>query len=282
MQRFEPLSQYLCSNCGSILKETDAQIDASSIVEDCPECGTSLRSCLTRRQPTAIRERALPPLKLQTAYDLTRFRLDIEKLSPLLSLATTGSLCISGYRSNLLLTRLCVRALLPTNHGGLDSPYVVIVDAGNKSDFYQTVDFIRQYGLNIRKALDRIIVSRTFTIYQLRSLLRELPKVAQRYQARAVVIPGLLDLFDDPNIKRKEAERVVGRISKSIAEISNRLLVITSLQDGKYTGLVTPSFRQRIEMRKARYGRVSAELYNQRERNHVSLTEDELKSIPEK
>ena len=42
------------------------------------------------------------------------------------------------------------------------SPYVVIVDAGNSLDFYQFVEFIRQYGLDIKETLQRIVVSRDF------------------------------------------------------------------------------------------------------------------------
>jgi hypothetical protein len=59
--------------------------------------------------------------------------------------------------------------------------------------------------MNLRNTLDRIVVSRTFTIYQLKSLLqRELSKLIENYQADIVLVPGLLDLFDDPNIKKKQ------------------------------------------------------------------------------
>lgn len=63
-----------------------------------------------------------------------------------------------------------MRALLPARFGGLGSPYVIVVDAGNKSDFYQTVNFARQYGLDLNSTLDRIIVSRTFTILPAKEL----------------------------------------------------------------------------------------------------------------
>jgi hypothetical protein len=69
------------------------------------------------------------------------------------------------------LTRLCVRALLSIRYGGLDSPKVIMIDAGNKSDIYQTVNFARQYGMDFRKVLDRIIVTRTFTIHQVKSII---------------------------------------------------------------------------------------------------------------
>jgi DNA-directed RNA polymerase subunit RPC12/RpoP len=279
MQRFGPLSQYVCAECGAVLKETDADFEIATITEDCPNCGASLASSLKRRAKLDTQiSQSLP--KLQTAYDLARFRLDIEKISKVLPLSTTGSLCIVGDSANLLLTRLCVRTLLPANHGGLDSPNVAIVDAGNKSDYYQTVKFVRQYGLELQSTLDRIIVSRTFTIHQLESLLqRELPKVVQKYQARVVIVPGLLDLFDDPNIKKKEAKRVIERIMKSLDAISGKLLVIASLQQGNYADMVLPNFDKRITLTNADRGRLAVDVYNKKSNKTVTMTERELKIV---
>ena len=276
MQSFSPLSQYFCSKCDAILKETDAQIEISTVIEDCPNCGASLTNTLTRRSNVIVEPK--PSLaKFQTAYDLTRFKFDIEKISKFMPLSSTGSLCITGYKANLVLARLCVRSLLPANYGGLGSPYAIVIDAGNKSDFYQTVSYIRQYGMHLTSTLDRIIVSRTFTIYQLKSLLlRELPKVIQQYRPSVVIVPGLLDLFDDPNIKKKEAKRVIERVMKLINAISDRLLVITSISDIKYASLVMPSFDKRVMLSKTMRNRVNADLYNDGRKANVVLTEKEL------
>src|SRR5688572_1881850 len=156
---------YLCSTCGSVLKETTEYIEICSLgEEECPNCGASLaESLITKKkkgehrhdhhqqqqqqqQHTAIIEPRLVSLpKIQTAYDLMKFKYDIPKIDSFMPLAPSGLLCVVGYKeANLLLTRLCVRALLPPKHGGLDSPYVIVVDAGNKSDVYQTVSFARQ------------------------------------------------------------------------------------------------------------------------------------------
>jgi hypothetical protein len=258
-----------------VLKETDAQIEIAAIAEDCPNCGAALASSLKRR-PKVSASPGLP--KLQTAYDLTRFKIDIEKLSQVVPLSSTGSLCIVGQNANLLITRLCVRALLPAAHDGLDSPNVLVIDAGNRSDFYLAVNFARQYGLDLRNALDRIIVSRTFTIYQLKSMLqKEAPRVIPKYQARVVVIPGLLDLFEDPNIKKKDAKRVIERMMHAINEISRRLLVIVSVQKSNYASMVLPRFTKRIELNSAERGRLNADVYNGTENASVMLTERELK-----
>lgn len=276
MPAFSPLSQYLCTNCGAVLKETDAQIEIAALVEDCPNCGADLASNLRRHTQTAV---SLSWPKLQTAYDLTRFKIDIEKLAKVMPLSTTGSLCIVGHSANLLLTRLCVRALLPASHGGLDSPNVIVVDAGNRSDFYLTVNFARQYGLELQDALDRIIVSRTFTIHQLKNVLRELPKVIQKYQARAVIVPGLLDLFEDPNVRKREAKRVIERIIKSLGELSNRLFVITSLQPSEYARMIMPKFEMRMILSAADRRSLKVKVYNAAINNDVTLTEKDLKIV---
>jgi hypothetical protein len=169
--------------------------------------------------------------------------------------------------------------LLPASHGGLDSPNVVVIDAGNKSDFYLAVNFARQYGLDLCNALDRIIVSRTFTIHQLKSILRELPKVVPKYQARVVIVFGLLDLFKDPNIKKREAKRVVERIMKTIGEISCRMLVIVSLQPSDYTRMIMPKFEKRIALSRADRRKVTVEIYDASRTNDITLTERELRLV---
>jgi hypothetical protein len=55
---------------------------------------------------------------------------------------------------------------------------IIFIDAGNDLDIYQYVSFVRQYGLDIKKFLQSIVVSRMFTIYQLaNTIIYELPKL---------------------------------------------------------------------------------------------------------
>ena len=126
----------------------------------------------------------------ETAYNIQQKRrtstklifLDIAEIDSFLDLSDRGgSICVASSRksrngdswqaNNTLVTRLCVRALIPRRHGGFGSPYVIFIDAGNCSDIYKCVSFIRQYGLDQQKTLDRIIVSRPFTIHQLACLI---------------------------------------------------------------------------------------------------------------
>jgi len=292
MPFFGPLSQYLCSKCGSILKVTANEIEISTVTEDCPNCGASLASTLQRLNAKT----ETMPLKFTTAFDLldssqseltstcspkgrkvVQFKSGIKAIDNFMSLGSTGAFAITGYNANLLLTRLCVRSLLPAKYGGLGSQFAIVVDAGNKSDFYQTVNFIKQHGLHLRKTLDRIIVSRTFTIYQLKTLLqKQLPQVIEKYMPGVLIVPGLLDLFEDTNIKKREAKRVIDRIMKTINEIASKLLVITTVNESKYNDLVLPSFTKQIRLASTDRNKVSLALYNEGRKANVTLTQKEM------
>ena len=89
--------------------------------------------------------------------------------------------------TQLLIDRLCVHSLLPRRYGGIvdQTLKILVIDAGNRTDIYQLVDFARQYGLEIKKVLQSIVVSRVFTIYQLAHLIiYELPKSSNNFHLK--------------------------------------------------------------------------------------------------
>jgi hypothetical protein len=120
-------------------------------------------------------------MEFQTAFQQieesnTRLTFDIKKIDSLLTLnSSKGSLCIIGEQkyAQPLIDRLCVRSLLPRRHGGIEQGYtkIIAIDAGNCTNVYQFVEFARQYGLEVNKALQNIVVSRVSTIYQLAHLI---------------------------------------------------------------------------------------------------------------
>jgi len=274
------ISQYQCSKCGSVLKETSEYIEIHALREECPGCGSILADTLQMR---SIKPRLDLP-QFQTADTLLKFRFGISKVDSFLGLASTDLCCINGYKANLILTRLCVRALLQTRHGGLSSPYVMIADTGNHTDVYSAINIARQYGMNKEKTAERILVTRAFTVSQVRKLLSvEVPRIIQQYQVNCVVVPGLLNTIDEEQTMRtKEAKREIGRIMKALHELSHRILVITSIQEGKYTKWVLREFTKRIDLTNAKHGRIDAELYNQGARKTISLTTREIAIIPRK
>ena len=185
--------------------------------------------------------------KFQTAYyDIEdrkrRITLDIEEIDSSITLTTEDCVGIIGEAryANTILIRLCVRALILKRKSELleFAKKVIFIDAGGKNNssdsFYRCVNFARQYGLDIKKVLQSIVVSRAFTIYQLADLvIYELPRVIQQLEAKVILISDLLNMFVcDPQIKIEEGERMIKEIINSLKKIStttNNTLIVVSL-----------------------------------------------------
>jgi hypothetical protein len=91
------------------------------------------------------------------------------------------------------------------------------------------VDFARQYGVEVKKVLQSIVVSRVFTIYQLAHLLiYELPKIIEQLTSDKknnfiTVVYDLLGTFmPDPRIDKVDAKQLIQEIAGSIRKLSKR------------------------------------------------------------
>ena len=272
-QQQQLLYQYSCSRCRTVLKETKSPIDSSifrSIKnERCASCGNVLQEqtiiVIAQQPPLKPSQNnisppsphhavhALPsplPMIFETAYDVqqrsTKLAFDIAEVDSLLDFSDSGgSICVAsnrksrdgGWHANTLVTRLCVRALMSRRYGGFGSPSVIFIDAGNCSDIYQCVNFARQYGLDIQKVLDSIMVSRPFTIHQLAGLLiYELESAAMhRSGAKLVVVSDMLKMFSqeasDPQVDHDEAQWLLREIAMSLQRISAQALVVISVNN---------------------------------------------------
>ena len=267
----EQTLQYFCSYCGTLLKisyESTSNPLLANLSEECPTCGVLLSQTLKRELKSAEQQRqqqqnniqqsssflSSPPLpKFQTAYEeiSSRLTFDIKKIDNSISITAGQTVCISGSERkyiNILLVRLCLRALLPERkryygrgEGGFgsSSPKVIVIDAaGNSLDiFYLYVNFARQYyGLDIKKVLENTIITRAFTIYQLANIIiHKLPRVVQQFDVKLIVIFDLLDMFlRDPQIEIEEAEHIIKEIVNSIKrsrrrEVFGNILFMVSL-----------------------------------------------------
>ncbi len=267
------VSQYFCKNCNKLLKETDTVLDDAIIhqveQEECPNCGSLLEhSLIARKQQNSHTpsssslpqsSAALLPA-FQTAYDINfchRLSFGIDSIDRLLTLTEGDRVCIigDGAHANIFVTRLCVRALMPSRHGGFESPAIVFIDAGNSFAAYQCGKFARQYGLDIRSVLERIKISRPFTPHQLAGLIiRELPSAVQRVGAEVVVISDLLKmLVQDPQVDEEEARWLLKEILRSIGRrMLAHAAVVLSLHTPPscYDGMVLPLFKNSIEISK--------------------------------
>lgn len=165
-------------------------------------------------------------LKLKTAYDyLNQISFTVDGTSnKTIELLSNDAICLLGNprMTNLMLTKLSVHCLMPKKYGGFRSSKVFVLDAGNCTDVYQFVDFMKQYGLNIKKNLKKIMISRVFTVYQLTHFLKyELPKTIRDHKINIVMIPDLLTMFF------QEAEMDFEEVKFLVTEIIDILKVIT-------------------------------------------------------
>jgi DNA-directed RNA polymerase subunit RPC12/RpoP len=270
--RIGPLLQYFCSTCGKVLKETSSlDLSKEQLVEECPSCGSLLIETLQNRRLSSsflhqnpVTNTIRKPAEglssdFQIAYqkvesNAIRLAFDLEKLDSLLNLGAHGSLCIIGepMYTQLLIDRLCVHTMLPKRHGGVGEGYskIIAIDAGNCSDVYQIVNFARQYGLDVKRVLQNILVSRVFTIYQLAHLvINELPRLIQQHSAGGknyvIVIYGLVHLFvSDPHIDKADAKQLIKETAASIGRISEDRFVVVSTThcNREYEKLLYPAF----------------------------------------
>jgi hypothetical protein len=160
---------------------------------------------------------------------------------------------------------MCVSALLPkrSHKIAFDTSNVIFVDAGNSTDIYQCVNFARQCGVDIEQILQRMIISRVFTIYQLTNMIiHELSNVIQKFDSKIIVISDLLNMFvHDPQIEIKEAKYLIKENAKSIrtTRAFKDVLIIVSILDENdtnphynsdisYNKIILPSFDKYIRI----------------------------------
>jgi hypothetical protein len=156
--------------------ETYKSIDIiRSSGEECAKCGSLLSESLKRKPVSHQRDNSNSKTAActQRFHTGSRLNFDIKKIDSVLTFGIGECISLIGNYSKILIERLCIRALLSERHGGFGSPYVIIIDAGNSSDIYSSVNLARQYGLDLKDMLKRIVVSRPFTIYQLANLVTD-------------------------------------------------------------------------------------------------------------
>jgi hypothetical protein len=281
-----------CSKCREVLKEIrDKGWDYKSmdnLHKACPKCGLVLvdqdfvesnfinkkkQSSSLLLSPTA---NSLMIPKFEIAYQGPTERqqhgrviLNMEEVDSFLNLIISDTLLIIGETrfTNLLISRLYVNASLnysfrsklqpkriDNNSKERVSASVMVIDAGNSTDFYLVINFARQYGLDIKKFLQNVIISRMFTVEQLaNTIINQIQKIIKDHYSRIKVIAviNLLTMFiNDPNLNDTESRLLIRQILDSLNKISKEfnILVIVSCTQTKYDRLVSRRFLKIIRM----------------------------------
>jgi Rad51 len=229
-------------------------------------------------------QHALEVRQFRTALDYRR-RLTFgnDKLDSILQLLDDIIGIVGETRyTNALLTRLIVRSLLPHRHGEMDAKKVMVIDADNSSNPYLCVDFGRQYRMHPRTVLNKVLVTRQFTIYQLtHAILYDLPKRIHLHRPSVVVVSGLMNQFlQEPHIHINEFGNLICQIVSALRRIKDVLLIISSRFADEE--MVVPTFPRLIEIRhKKEFNEtiLNLSVYNNSKLKRVSLTENELNGL---
>jgi Rad51 protein len=230
-------------------------------------------------------QHALEVPQFRTALDYRRrLTFGIDKLDSILQLHLDDIIGIVGEtrHTNALVTRLIVRSLLPHRHGGFDAKKVMVIDADNSSNPYLYVDFARQYRMHPCTVLDKVLVTRQFTVYQLtHTILYDLPKRVHLHRPSVIVVSGLMDQFlQEPNIHINEFGNLISQIVSALRKIKDALLIISSRFGEE---LVVPTFPRIIEIRAKKEfdeTKLNLSVYNNNKMKRVGLTENELNGAP--
>ncbi|MFZ7138219.1 MAG: hypothetical protein ACOWW1_07355 [archaeon] len=116
-----------------------------------------------------------------------------------------------------LLPTLCVKAQLPYQLGGLESN-VLFIDGANSFRLYETTEVAQQWELDPKQVLEKIFVSRAFTVYQLVSLiLDKLQNAVKRFDSKVVILSNLAYLFLDKAVPRQESEEIFKQVTEYLS-----------------------------------------------------------------
>jgi len=138
----------------------------------------------------------------------------------------------------------CVRAQLPAARGGLEGS-AYFIDAGNSFDVYLFTDLARKYHLNYDSALSTQLLSRAFTVYELRSLVEGSEAVlARKPKPKLLIISEVFSLFTE-DVDGYEAKRVFRSIASSVSDISKRQGVPILLTSETHHELIAPILEER-------------------------------------
>ena len=117
---------------------------------------------------------------------------------------------------------LSVRGQLPLKKGGLNS-CVVYLDGGNTFDPYAVSAIAREYGLEPKPTLERVMISRAFTAHQLTALIFEkLEETLGEYKSKLVVVSDIIGLFLDRDVPQTEGRDVFLKMTHYLTEVASK------------------------------------------------------------
>jgi hypothetical protein len=125
-----------------------------------------------------------------------------------------------------LCSLICVKAQLPAQLDGLNTD-VIFVDGANTFQPYQIARLAKVHQMDPKKVLDHILLTRTFTAYQMTKLiLQNLEEEIKRSNAKLVIISDIVATFLDDDIHNEEAKKIYNQIITKLSIIAKQYQTI--------------------------------------------------------
>jgi hypothetical protein len=96
----------------------------------------------------------------------------------------------------------------------------VFVDCKNSFDPYMIARICRGCGLDVKKTLQSIRISRPFTAYQLNTLLEDGLKDVLARKPALVIFSGLLELFQSEDVEAEDAGVILTRVLRELKHMA--------------------------------------------------------------
>ena len=107
---------------------------------------------------------------------------------------------------------------------------VVFVDGGNRMNPYALVRLCKRFRLDPDRCLERVLVSRAFTAYQMSSIIEDSLE-PQLSDGALLIVSQLQALYQDKDVWYREAEVLVKRASEHVRALTERHGTVTLVTD---------------------------------------------------
>ncbi len=125
---------------------------------------------------------------------------------------------------------LGVRCQLPIRKGGMNCR-AIYVDGGNTFDPYRVSAIAQKHRLEPRCVLEKILISRAFTSYQLTAVIFEkLEEALKKYRSKLVIIADAMGLFLDKDLPVTEGRDVFMKMTEYLSELAatRRIIIVVT------------------------------------------------------
>ncbi|MFO8050920.1 MAG: hypothetical protein R6V01_04395 [Thermoplasmatota archaeon] len=118
------------------------------------------------------------------------------------------------------------------------------LDGGQRADPFSMARLLRMQRRDPRSVLERIMIARAFTAYQMDSLIRE--RVEELEEAPDLLVVSSMDaLFSDPEVDADEARAMVSNCMASLRETADRgacvlILAVGGSRGSELLALISP------------------------------------------